>query len=55
VDDAVGIVAHEVGLYLVGGYNLRFMFRGAFGHVDVIGDFAQVFGCENGHDWFLLR
>ena len=50
LDNPVGVVAGQVGLDQVPGYDLRFILRSALGAVDVVGNFMQVFGCKNGHD-----
>ena len=49
VDDAVGVVADEVGLDLVGGDDFGFVGGGSFGAVDGGGGLMQVFGGKDGH------
>jgi len=49
LDDSVGVVPGEVGFDQVPGHRLGFVVRSAFGAVDVVGNFMQIFGRENGH------
>ena len=54
VDDAVGIVADQVGFYLVGGDDFRFVLRGALGNVYMVSDFPQILWSEYRHDYYPL-
>ena len=49
VDDAVGIMPRQVSLNLMGRHDFGLIRGGAFGPVDVDGDFMQVLGLKNGH------
>ena len=49
VDDAVGIVPRQVSLNLMGRHDFGLICGGAFGPVDVDGDFMQVLRLKNGH------
>jgi hypothetical protein len=49
VDNAVGIVAYQIGLHLVGCHYFRLFGGGALGNVNIVGDFVQILRCEYGH------
>ena len=50
LNDAVGVVPHQVGLHLVGCDDLRLLFGRALGNVDMVGNLMQVFMGKYGHD-----
>ena len=49
LDNAVGVVAHQVGLDQVGGHRISLGVGRAFSAIYVIGRLVQVFGREDGH------
>ena len=49
LDDAMGVVAAQVGLDQVRGHHLRLRLRGPLGAVDVEGRLVQVFRRKNRH------
>ena len=51
LDDAVGVVADQVGLDQVLGHRLRLGVGRALGAVYVVGHFLQVLGGKDGHNW----
>ena len=50
LDDAVGVVADEVGFDLMGGDDFGLVGRRSLGEVDVIGDAMQVVVGKDGHN-----